>query len=72
MSRILHLVNMGLRYDRSKGFRETRLDEPLWAIWRSPVTWRRVLRINCPQGYRCFAGSVVNTEENASHHGGYL
>ena len=28
MSRILHLVNMGLRYGRSKGVRETRLDEP--------------------------------------------
>ena len=28
MSRILHLVNMGLRYGRSKGVRETRLEEP--------------------------------------------
>ena len=28
ISRILHLVNMGLRYGRSKGVRETRLEEP--------------------------------------------
>ena len=28
MSRILHLVDMGLRYGRSKGVRESRLDEP--------------------------------------------
>ena len=28
MSRILHLVNMGLRYGRSKGVREHRLEEP--------------------------------------------
>ena len=27
MSRILHLVNMGLRYGRSKGVRETRLED---------------------------------------------
>ena len=28
MLRILHLVNMGLRYGRSKGFRDTRQEEP--------------------------------------------
>ena len=28
MSRILHLVNMGLRYGRSKGVRELRVHEP--------------------------------------------
>ena len=28
MSRILHLVNMGLRYGRSKGVRAYRLEEP--------------------------------------------
>ena len=28
MSRILHFVNMGARYDRSKGAREHRLEEP--------------------------------------------
>ena len=28
MSRILHLVNMGLRYGRSKGVRESRQEEP--------------------------------------------
>ena len=27
MSRILHLINMGLRYGRSKEFREHRLEE---------------------------------------------
>ena len=29
MSRILHLVNMGLRYGRLKGVLEHRLEEPL-------------------------------------------
>ena len=28
MSRILYLINMGLRYGRSKGVREYRLEEP--------------------------------------------
>ena len=28
MSRILHLLNMSLRYSRSKGVREYRLEEP--------------------------------------------
>ena len=28
MSRILHLVNMGLRYEKSKGVREYRQEEP--------------------------------------------
>ena len=36
MSRILHLVNMGLRYGRSKGARETRQEEPPLGILAVP------------------------------------
>ena len=36
MSRILHLINMGLRYGRSKGVREHRLEEPPLGILAAP------------------------------------
>ena len=36
MSRILHLVNMGLRYGRSKGVRFTRLEETPLASLAAP------------------------------------
>ena len=36
MSRILHLVNMGLRYGRLKGVREHRLEEPLLGSLAAP------------------------------------
>ena len=36
MSRILHLLNMSLRYGRSKGVREYRLEEPPLASLAAP------------------------------------
>ena len=36
MSRILHLVNMGLRYGRSKGVREHRQEDPPLGILAAP------------------------------------
>ena len=36
MSRILHLINMGLRYGRSKGVRAHRLEELPWTNLTAP------------------------------------
>ena len=37
----MHLIR---RYHWSKGVREYKVEEPPWAVWRSPATWRRMLR----------------------------